>query len=392
MIGKLKAMAVLKLRTPGMHADGGGLYLHVSVTGAKSWIYRYMLAGRRRDMGLGSLNTISLADARARAADCRKQCLEGTDPLTHKKIKMRAAKADAAKALTFQECVDAYIEAHAPAWKNDKHISQWTNTLRQYAGPVMGALPVKSIDLALVLKVLEPIWLTKSETASRLRGRIESVLDWAAVRGYRTGENPARWRGHLETLLPKRSKVRKIQHHPALPYKEIGEFMKALRKLEGVAAQAMEFLILTACRTSEVIGATWSEIDFKEDVWTIPAKRMKAGRDHRIPLSPRATAILEGFKSRGNDYLFPGKTKRHPLSNMAMLKHLDRMKRSDLTVHGFRSSFRDWAAEQTDFPREVAEAALAHVVGDKAEAAYRRGDLFEKRRLMMDSWSAYCGG
>ncbi|TAN58771.1 MAG: DUF4102 domain-containing protein, partial [Rhodospirillales bacterium] len=190
MIGKLKAMAVLKLRTPGMHADGGGLYLHVSVTGAKSWIYRYMLAGRRRDMGLGSLNTISLADARARAADCRKQCLEGTDPLTHKKIKMRAAKADAAKALTFQECVDAYIEAHAPAWKNDKHISQWTNTLRQYAGPVMGALPVKSIDLALVLKVLEPIWLTKSETASRLRGRIESVLDWAAVRGYRTGENP----------------------------------------------------------------------------------------------------------------------------------------------------------------------------------------------------------
>ncbi|MBF0354435.1 MAG: integrase arm-type DNA-binding domain-containing protein [Alphaproteobacteria bacterium] len=391
VIHRLTALAVGKLSKPGMHADGGGLYLHVSSTGAKSWIYRYMLSGRRRDMGLGPLSIVPLAEARQKAADYRRLCHEGTDPLTKKKIKKLEAKAEAAKSISFQKCVDAYIKAHTPGWKNAKHIDQWTNTLRDYAGPVMRDLPIQSIDLPLVLKVLEPIWLKKPETASRLRGRIESVLDWAAVRGYRTGENPARWRGHLESLMPKRGKVMRIEHHPALPYKEIAEFLKKVREDDLVAARSLEFVILTASRTSEVIGAKWAEFDLKENVWTIPGERMKSGREHRVPLASRAKAILVKQQKLGNDYVFPGKNKRQPLSNMAMLKLLQRLNRSDLTVHGFRSTFRDWAAEQTDFPREVAEAALAHVVGDKVEAAYRRGDLFEKRRGMMESWATYCG-
>jgi len=272
-----------------------------------------------------------------------------------------------------------------------KHKEQWPNTLNTYAGPVFGSLPVQAIDVGLVMKALEPIWQTKPETASRLRGRIEAVLDWATAREYRKGENPARWRGHLDKLLPARSKVRKVEHHSALPYDELADFIVALRGQEGVASRALEFLILTAARTGEVIGARWDEVDLEEKIWVVPAARMKAGREHRVPLSAAAVAVLEEMSEiRESDFVFPGGKKGKPLSNMAMLAVLKRMERSELTAHGFRSSFRDWAAEQTNFPHEVAEMALAHTVGDKVEAAYRRGDLFQKRQQIMEAWARFC--
>lgn len=388
-IGKLTALGIQKAKKPGFYADGGGLYLRIGPSGGKSWIYRFMRAGKRHDMGLGPVHSVSLVEARAKATECRKQRLEGLDPLATQKSLRLAAKLEAAKAMTFRECAAAYIEAHAPSWRNPKHADQWRNTLETYAGPVIGDLPVQAVDLPLVLKVLEPIWTGKTETASRLRGRIESVLDWATVRGFRQGENPARWRGHLDSLLPRRSKVQKVVHHAALPYAEIGVFVHALQAQDGTAARALEFLILTGCRTGEVIGARWAEIDLASGIWTVPDVRMKAGREHRVPLSPAALRILERMRGQDQEFVFPGGRVGRPLSNMAMLKVLERMQRDDLTAHGFRSTFRDWAAEQTHFPREVAEAALAHTLSDKVEAAYRRGDLFQKRRELMDAWAAY---
>jgi integrase len=293
--------------------------------------------------------------------------------------------------MTFDACAAAYIDAHKSSWRNAKHRDQWPNTLNTYASPVFGSLPVQAVDVGLVMKALEPIWKIKSETASRLRGRIEAVLDWATVRGYRKGDNPARWRGHLDKLLPARSKVQKVEHHSALPYGGLADFVAVLRGQDGIAARALEFLILTATRTGEVIGARWDEVDLGEKIWVVPAARMKAGREHRVPLSAVAAAILEEMKKiREGEFVFPGGKKGRPLSNMAMLAVLKRIGRSDLTAHGFRSSFRDWAAERTNFPREVAEMALAHTVGDKVEAAYRRGDLFQKRRQMMDGWARFC--
>jgi integrase len=285
------------------------------------------------------------------------------------------------------------MAAHRVAWKNDKHASQWVATLKTYAYPVIGDLPLHMIDTTLVMKVIEPLWSEKPETASRLRGRMEAVLDWATVRGYRAGDNPARWRGHLDVLLPSRSKVRKVEHHSALAYAELPAFLVKLREQEGVAARALEFTILTAARTSETIGATHHEIDKKNKLWSVPAERMKAGKDHRVPLSDRALKILDQVSRAGEgreDFIFPGGNVGKPLSNMAMLKLLARMGRGDLTVHGFRSTFRDWAAERTNFPNEVVEMALAHAVDDKTEAAYRRGDLLEKRSRLMEAWSAYC--
>ncbi len=374
-----------------MYHDGGGLYLQVAASGAKSWIYRYMLNGRAREMGLGPFHIISLSEARSRAAECRRLRLDGIDPIEARKAKRDGAMLEAAKAITFDACAKAYIEAHEAGWQNAKHRDQWRNTLKTYTSPEFGALPVQAVDLRVVMKVLEPIWHTKPETASRLRGRIEAILDWATVRGYRKGENPARWRGHLDKLLPARSKVRKVEHHPALPYREIPAFTKDLRTQEGVAARALEFLILAAARTGEVIGARWEEFDLNERLWTVPAARMKAGKEHRVPLSDCAVAIIHELqKTRLGDFVFPGQRAGKPLSNMAMLKLLDRMGRGDLTTHGFRSTFRDWAAEQTNFPREVAEMALAHTIGDRVEAAYRRGDLFEKRRELMHDWECYC--
>jgi integrase len=293
--------------------------------------------------------------------------------------------------MTFDQCRDAYIAAHRASWRNAKHQVQWVSTLAAYASPTLGNLPVQSIDVALVMKVLEPIWSAKPETSSRLRGRIERILDWAKARGFRSGENPARWRGHLDHLLPARSKIRKIRHHAALPFDEIAVFITALREREGVAARALEFVILTAARTGEALGATWDEIDFRTRTWTIAAHRMKGHREHRVPLSDDAVRVLEQVQSvQSGEFVFPGHRHYKPLSNMAMLNVLRRMGHVEVTTHGFRSSFRTWAAERTGFPREVVEAALAHVAGNKVEAAYQRGDLFDKRRRLMDEWARYC--
>ena len=390
--GRLTALKVERLKSrPGMHADGGGLYLQIKNGGA-SWVLRYTLNGEPHWMGLGPLALYGLAEARAKALDARRLRHEGIDPIKAREQARQRMHLDAAKAITFKDAAEAYIKSHRAGWRNGKHAAQWEVTLATYAGPVIGPLPVQAIDTALVLKVLEPIWTAKTETASRLRQRIERVLDWATARGYRQGENPARWRGHLENLLPKRSRVQPVEHHRALPYDEIGEFMAALRAQEGVDARALEFTILTAARSGETLGAMWGEIDLAEKVWVVPADRIKAGKEHRVPLSAKAVAILEAMKPGGAaEFVFPGSKPGRPLGNMALPTVLERMGRKELTVHGFRSTFRDWAAERTSYPREAAEMALAHAVGDKVEAAYRRGDLFEKRRRLMDAWATYCG-
>src|SRR6266516_2722869 len=386
--------AAVKNANPGMHCDGGGLYLQ-AVTGAsgairKSWLFRFAENGRERQMGLGSLGSVSLAQARDKAAECRRLRQERIDPIAARDAQRAAAAAENAKTMTFDQCAAGYIAAHRAGWRNTKHASQWQNTLATYVSPVFGKLAVRAIDVGLVIKALEPIWSKKPETASRVRGRIEAVLDWAAARGFRDADNPARWKGRLDKLLPRRSKVRAVRHHAALPYDEIGSFMLGLREREAVAARALEFAILTAARTGEVLGAQWPEIDFKGNVWTVPAGRMKGGREHRIPLSEAALAVLKRMANgREGDHVFPG-DRRAMLSNMALLTLLRRMGRGDLTAHGFRSTFRDWAAERTNFPNEVVEMALAHAVGNKVEAAYRRSDLFEKRRELMDAWAAYC--
>ncbi len=404
-IGKLAPVTLGKAMKPGMHADGGGLYLQVTAPskaelqrdpdakGARSWSFRFMLNGQAREMGLGPLHTFTLAEARERARECRKLLSDGIDPIEQRKAKLAGERLAAATAMTFRQCAEAYIAAHKASWKNRVHAAQWPSTLASYAYPFFGDLPVQAVDVGLVTKALEPIWHDKPETASRVRGRIESVLDWAKARDYREGDNPARWRGHLDKLLPPPAKVRKVVHHPALPYDDMGEFVAALRQQEGIAARALEFLILTAARTGEVIGARWSEFDLAEKLWTVPADRMKASKEHRVPLSSAAVAVIEAMKSARVDdhaFVFPGGKRGKPLSNMAMLKLLKRMGRANLTAHGFRSTFRDWAAERTNYPREVAEMALAHTVGDKVEAAYRRGDLFTKRRRLMDEWAKHC--
>lgn len=388
---KLTALAVSRAKARGYYADGGGLYLQVSVSGAKSWVFRFRKDGRLREMGLGPTHTITLAEARDRATDCRKRRIFGIDPIDARHGDRASARLGAAKAMTFRQCAEAYIDAHKAGWSNVKHAAQWASTLATYAYPAFGDLPVHAIDVGLVTKALEPIWNAKTETATRLRGRIEAVLDWATVRGYRHGDNPARWRGHLDKVLPQRAKVQKVQHHAALPYAEIGAFMALLREQDNTSALALEFLILTAARTGEVIGAAWNEIDFTEALWTVPADRMKAKKEHRVPLSQPALTVLQRLHThRAGDYVFHGAKPKKPLSNMSMLKLLERMARANLTVHGFRSSFRDWAAERTNFPREVAEHALAHSLPDKVEAADRRGDLFDKRRHLMDAWAQFC--
>jgi integrase len=390
---RLTALKVERLTDkPGMHADGSGLYLQVTDNGA-SWIYRYMLGGRSREMGLGPLALFGLQEARAKALDARRLRHEGIDPIEARKAARLRLRLDEAKAMTFKQCAEAYLKAHRAGWHNGKHAAQWEATLATYAEPIIGVLPVQAIDTALVLKVLEPIWTVKPETASRVRGRIESILDWARAREYRVGENPARWRGHLDKLLPAPSKVRKVRHHAALPYSELPNFLIELRSQPGIAARALEFTILTAARTNETIGSTPHEINGSEKLWTVPADRMKAKREHRVPLSGRALAILaEAESARGaeDQFIFPGGKSSKPLSNMAMTEVLRRMGRSDITVHGFRSTFRDWAAERTNFPNEMVEMALAHAVSDKVEAAYRRGDMFEKRRRLMDAWTEFC--
>jgi integrase len=348
-----------------------------------------MLRGRAREMGLGPVHAVPLADARRKAAQCRALRLQGADPIEQRNARKRVAELNAARSMTFDQCAKAYIDAHEAGWRHPKHHEQWRNSLARYVSPVFGFLPVGAVDVALVMKVLEPIWTKTPETAVRVRGRIEAVLDWAKTRGFRDGDNPARWRGHLSNLLPRRSKLRAVRHYAAVPYAEIGAFMSNLRSREGVAVAALEFLILTAARTNEVLGARWGEIDWGARMWTIPAARMKGAREHRVPLSTAAIAALDRMKALHGQFIFPGSGPGRGLWQTALLRQLDRMGRDDVTAHGFRSTFRDWAAERTNFPREVVETALAHSVGNAVEAAYRRGDLFEKRRRLMDAWAEF---
>lgn len=384
----------VKNAKPGRHADGAGLHLLVKDTGARSWVYRFMLNGKSRDLGLGpasGTDAISLAVARDLAAVLRLKVKAGVDPLEERQIKaaeeLAAAQAASVAGVTFKAVAEAYIAANRASWRNAKHRQQWGNTLASYVYPVIGDLPVSDIGTAHVLKILEPIWQEKAETAARIRGRIETVLDAARARGYREGENPARWRGHIAQILPARPRLSR-GHHKAMPYDAIPDFLRQLRGREALAALSLEFVILTATRTSEVLGARWDEVDVDKALWTIPPERMKAGKEHRVPLSPRAVEILETVKPLDSDWLFPA-TKGGKLSTMAMSMLLRRMK-VDITVHGFRSAFRDWSAERTGYAHEVCEMALAHVIGNKSEAAYRRGDLFDKRRRLMDDWATYC--
>ena len=390
---RLTAVFVSRHTVAGRYHDGDGLYLQISQWGTKAWVLRYMLNGKSRMMGLGSVKDFSLKEARERAR-AQRQLLRADkrqDPLEVRRRANDEARLEAAKAVTFKAAADAYIKAHAPGWKNPKHADQWRNTLATYAFPHFGELPVASIDVGLVLAALEPIWTTKTETASRVRGRIESVLDWATVRGYRKGDNPARWRGNLRSLLPAKSKVSKVRHMPALPWQELPELMAELRGNAAISARATEFIILTATRTGEAINGRWAEVNLNEKVWTIPAERTKTGKEHRVPLSDRAIEILGSLpREHGNPFLFPGARAGKPLSDMAALQLLRGMRPDiKITTHGMRSSFRDWAAE-AGYPREVAETSLGHALENKVEAAYRRSDLLERRRALMQAWAAFC--
>jgi integrase len=412
-LNRLTALQVTKLSKPGLYGDGGGLTLQITSAGVKSWLFRFMREGKAYGMGLGATHTISLAEARQKALDARKLLVDGLNPMVVKKQKLLAVALERAKMMTFDQCAASYIEAHKASWKNAKHIDQWTNTLATYASPVFGQQPVADVDTALVVKCLAPIWQTKTETASRLRGRIESVLGWATTSGFRTGENPARWKGHLENLLATIGKSSRTKNHPSLPWQRIGEFMQALKAREGMAAKAVQFTVLTACRSGEVRGAQWSEFDFAERVWTIPAERMKARREHQVPISDAAHTVLMSIRNMNmvsvdqasipadSRFVFAG-TKMQALSDMSLTAVIRRMNADadkplwvdangdGITVHGFRSTFRMWAAEMTAYPREVAEHALAHQLPDAVERAYQRGTQFAKRQALMTEWGAVC--
>jgi integrase len=393
-VGKLTTKQIENLTEPGTYEDGEGLRLVVKASGKKSWVFRFQMTGKRREMGLGSFPNVKLKDARSEAVTQRQLIQKKIDPLSEREAtrlaQVKATLAEQAKAITFKSIAVDYIAAHRSGWKNAKHAQQWENTLTTYAYPVLEHLNAKDVTTEHVLQVLTPIWQVKPETASRVRNRMEMVLDAAKVRGLREGENPARWRGHLDKLLPPRSKVKSVVHHPALPWAEMPAFMKEIAKHDDLSYKAMQLTILTACRTSEVLGATWDELDLEKKVWKIPPHRMKAAKEHRVPLSNAAVDLINGLiRLKGNAHLFPGAREGKPLSNMSMLMSLRRMNRTDLTMHGFRSTFRDWAAESTQYPREVCELALAHSRQDKVEAAYFRGDLFEKRQAMMNEWAVY---
>jgi integrase len=389
---KLSALDVQKKTGPGYYGDGGGLWLRITDTGTKSWMFRYMQNGRARYMGLGPVELVPLKEARQSALEARRLLFDGVDPIEQRRSGKATASPQPTNAMTFRQCAEKYIAAHEAAWKNPVHRAQWRSSLENYCYAAFGDKPIATLDTAQVMAVLEPIWPTKTETAKRTRGRIEAVWDWAKVRGHCHGENPARWRGHLQRLLPAPSKVRRVKHHAALAYTDLPALMRDLDRNGSMSAYALRFTILTAARTGETIGAHWTEFDLQGRVWTVPGERMKSGRPHRVPLSDSAVAALQmldpfGSGSKG-DYVFPG-ANGAPLSNMAMAELLKGL-RPGLTVHGFRSSFKDWATEVTDHARDIVEAALAHIVGDKVEAAYRRGDALEKRRALMADWADFC--
>ena len=386
--------SVEAMKDVGYHHCGPGLYLQVSPSGTKSWIYRFKspITKKQREMGLGSQSVIGLAEARQLASEQKRLVTLGTDPIEERKQIQKTKAIEQARYLTFKEVAEACIKAKSHEWRNAKHAQQWSNSLKQYAYPILGDLPLSAISTDRVLKVVEPIWISKTETASRVRQRIETIWDYGKARNYVDGENPARLKGHLDQLLAKTSKVKKVRHFPALPYDEIGNFMNSLRNRSGFSALGLEFLILTAGRTGEVIGAKWSEFDLEKSIWTIPAERMKVGKEHRVPLAPAATAILNTITSNRipEDYVFSGWKQNTGLSNNAFLSLLKKMGRSDITAHGFRSTFRDWAAENAyQFSNETIELALAHTIKNKAEAAYRRGDQLQRRRELMLSWEQF---
>jgi integrase len=400
-IGKLAAIRISKASGPAVLHDGGGLYLRVSAGGAKSWVFRFQIGGKRRDMGLGAYPDLTLADARSKAAEHRKQRNDGIDPLDAKDAQRAAQRLIATKGRTFRECAVEYIAKHRSGWRSAKHLYQWERSLESYAYPTIGDLPVSAIDTGLVVRVLDLIWSEKPETGSRLRGRIEAVLDSAIVQGFRQGPNPAQWKGNLAHILPRRGKLHKVEHYPALPFGELPAFLPALRSREGVAALALEFLIFTAARPGEVTGATWDEIDLDAKVWTVPADRTKAQREHRKPLTEPALALLKATqplllpldeKLRVHAPIFPGRRRARPLMANSMLKLLHSMGRNDITAHGFRSTFRDWVSERTGFAGEIAEMQLAHAIESKTESAYRRGDLLDRRRELMNAWARFCEG
>jgi integrase len=385
-INKLSARAVETLKAPGRYSDGGNLYLSISANGGRRWVFMYRCRGKQREMGLGSASRAgtSLARARELATEARIALAAGLDPLEARQARIQAER----MIPSFGECADTYIQMHKNSWRHKKHLAQWRMTLTTHCAPIR-AMPVDKIDTAAVLKVLQPIWERLPETAKRVRGRIENVLDAAAVRGFRTGENPARWRGHLQNVLPK-PKVLTRGHYAALAYENLPEFMAELRARHSVAARALEFAILTACRSAEVRNARWDEIDLEKAIWIIPAHRMKAGKEHRVPLSDRAILLLATLQdTRTSDFVFPGNASGKPLSERAMAMQLGRMNAANITVHGFRSTFRDWASEKTSFSPEVCEQALAHAIGNKTEAAYRRGDVFAKRQRLMQAWADF---
>jgi integrase len=391
---ELTALAVSKLRRTGLHAVGGvkGLGLKIMPSGSRAWVLRTVVASKRREYGLGGYPSVSLATARERARSMLDQLFTGVDPAETKKQAKSSLAAQRAKAVTFKTLAEQYIAQHEASWRNAKHTAQWTSTLTQYAFPVCGHMLAADIDTATVLRVLEPIWLGKTETASRLRGRMEAVLDYATAKGLREGPNPARWKGNIALTLPAKRKVSPVDHHAAIPLKDMTKFFKSLQKREGTAARALEFLTLTAVRSGEVRGAKWGEIDLTKKVWTVPAHRMKNNREHRVPLSTIAIVLLKSLPSKKADGLvFPGTKPMSKLSDMSLTVLMRRMQ-TGAVPHGLRSSFRDWVSEETAYPREVAEMALAHTVGNAVEAAYRRGDLFEKRRAMMQEWSEFISG
>ena len=378
------------MTAPGLHSVGviAGLHLQIQPSGTRSWLLRVKVGDKRRDIGLGAFPEVTLAQAREKARQARDLIGTGIDPVQQAREQQSALKAAQAKELTFKDAALAYIEAHEGGWRNTKHGQQWRNTLEQYAYPVIGSMQVRHVEMAHVLKVLEPIWREKTETASRLRGRLESVLDWAKGRGYRSGDNAAAWKGNLDAQLARPEKIAKVEHHAALAWTDMGAFMPKLRAAQGMGARALEFVILTAARSGEVRGATWPEIDLAAKVWTVPAARMKAGKEHRVPLSPAAIKLLKALpRIDDNDLVFPA-PRGGQLSDMTLTAVLRRMK-VEAVPHGFRSTFRDWSAEATSYPNHVCEMALAHVVGNAVEAAYRRGDLFEKRRRLMDEWATF---
>jgi integrase len=382
------AKQVENWKTPGRHAVGFGVYLQVTGSSGRSWVFRFQHNRRAHHIGLGPVAEVSLAAARDQALRYRRLLREeGINPLAARAAARAGTLLQAARSVTFKQCGERYIAAHEPAWRSAVHRKQWAASLASYVYPVFGDLPVAAIDTALVTKALEPIWATKPATAMRIRGRIELVLDWAKARGYRDGDNPGRWRGHLDKLLPSRLKVRQVRHYAALPYTELPAFMAELRKRDDLGARALEFAILTGARTNEVLGARWDEIC--HDVWVVPAARMKAGKEHRVPLAKRALEILAALP-RAGEFIFPGRLGDKPLSHPMLLATLHRLGRSDLVTHGFRSTLRTWISECTSYPREVAEAVLAHTIQDQVERAYRRGDLFDKRRRLMAEWARYC--